>query len=412
LGEENLLSSNERDEHKAIEFLQPTPQRNLREYQEEIRRKIVEWIDNRNEDSAIITLPTGAGKTAVTMSAIVDSIAQRKISRIIWVAEKKELCLQARSAFIETFHLRYSDEENVPEIIAIIDMFDASNPDENLIYQMLDRNTPFIVIATPDQLSNRLNTRNGDVSAMIGNISLMVVDEAHRAMDEFNRIWEEIKPQRKLGITATPRQNYYEFFRRIIRPNETFNLNENTMEQHLQREGVLSRTLGPEVWAISEYMLSAHNLETEEVAPSESHLDPHRMTTTIENIQRILNAGEVNSILVFIGRVEQGRFYSAILNRMMGEDISECVWADGMSRADRRKTVNRFRNGNLRVLFNVDLLREGFDAPNIDCIILGTNIQNDLTRKQMIGRGLRGEASENGTETCKIIEIIGTRDLT
>ena len=82
------------------------------------------------------------------------------------------------------------------------------------------------------------------------------------------------------------------------------------------------------------------------------------------------------------------------------------VWGD-MPSPERRNIISMFRDGNIDVLFSINLLREGFDAPNVDCVIMANNTidQNSQSYKQKIGRGLRGPES-GGTEFCKIIHIV------
>ena len=54
------------------------------------------------------------------------------------------------------------------------------------------------------------------------------------------------------------------------------------------------------------------------------------------------------------------------------------------------------------------MLREGFDSPNIDSVYLAMiNNPNQTSARyiQMVGRGLRGTASEGGTESCHVVTI-------
>ena len=74
-----------------------------------------------------------------------------------------------------------------------------------------------------------------------------------------------------------------------------------------------------------------------------------------------------------------------------------------MNTAQRHAVLQQFRDGIIDVLFNVRMLREGFDSPNINGVYLAM-IQNPEPTStkyiQMVGRGLRGTASEGGTEFC------------
>lgn len=58
-------------------------------------------------------------------------------------------------------------------------------------------------------------------------------------------------------------------------------------------------------------------------------------------------------------------------------------------KAEREATINRFRSGKIRVLFNVRVLSTGFDYTGIDCIILGISTASIALYYQIIGRATR-----------------------
>lgn len=70
----------------------------------------------------------------------------------------------------------------------------------------------------------------------------------------------------------------------------------------------------------------------------------------------------------------------------------------------RVDAIEQFRNGNLDVLCNFDVLSAGFDAPKIDCVFIGRPIKSTLLYTQMIGRGMRGTKS-GGTEDVILVDI-------
>jgi len=68
----------------------------------------------------------------------------------------------------------------------------------------------------------------------------------------------------------------------------------------------------------------------------------------------------------------------------------------------RRDAIARFRSGELRVLTNVNVLTEGFDAPETNCILLLRPTQSWSLYAQMVGRGLR---TAPGKEDCAVIDV-------
>ena len=79
----------------------------------------------------------------------------------------------------------------------------------------------------------------------------------------------------------------------------------------------------------------------------------------------------------------------------------EAGHADGSSGKFRAGTVEAFKRGDLRVLCNVNLFTEGFDAPETDCVILLRPTQSRALWCQMIGRGLR---TAPGKTDCLILD--------
>ena len=71
-------------------------------------------------------------------------------------------------------------------------------------------------------------------------------------------------------------------------------------------------------------------------------------------------------------------------------------------RDERIKTLEAFRDGDIRVLFNVMILTEGYDCPEIDCVLLARPTKYPHLLTQMIGRGTR---RAKGKSDCLIIDV-------
>ena len=66
--------------------------------------------------------------------------------------------------------------------------------------------------------------------------------------------------------------------------------------------------------------------------------------------------------------------------------------------------IDAFKRNRIQVLTNFGVLTTGFDAPNIDVVIIARPTTSIVLYSQMIGRGLRG-AAVGGTESCEVIDI-------
>jgi DNA repair protein RadD len=68
-----------------------------------------------------------------------------------------------------------------------------------------------------------------------------------------------------------------------------------------------------------------------------------------------------------------------------------------MGKVEREKIIADFKTGQIRFLFNANLLTTGFDAPHIDCIIMLRPTKSTGLYVQIMGRGLRKHQSKENT---------------
>ncbi|KAL7419799.1 putative ATP-dependent helicase IRC3 [Cryptotrichosporon argae] len=73
--------------------------------------------------------------------------------------------------------------------------------------------------------------------------------------------------------------------------------------------------------------------------------------------------------------------------------------------AARRRTIRAFGAGEFPVLVNCEVLTEGTDIPEIDCIILARPTRSRNLLMQMVGRGLR-TSPETAKANCYLIDIV------
>lgn len=85
--------------------------------------------------------------------------------------------------------------------------------------------------------------------------------------------------------------------------------------------------------------------------------------------------------------------------------ISAAAISGSTSRVARRYFLDRFQQGDIRVLCNHSVLTTGFDAPKTDMILIARQVFSPVRYMQMVGRGLRGEKN-CGTASCRIMTVI------
>jgi ATP-dependent helicase IRC3 len=77
---------------------------------------------------------------------------------------------------------------------------------------------------------------------------------------------------------------------------------------------------------------------------------------------------------------------------------AESIWGDDPARAEK---LAFHRKGSLRVLCNCSILTEGYDDPNIGCIVMARPTKSNLLFVQMAGRGTRLQAGINNLHEAK-----------
>ena len=82
---------------------------------------------------------------------------------------------------------------------------------------------------------------------------------------------------------------------------------------------------------------------------------------------------------------------------------SAVIYGD-MDKRVRAETIERFKAGEIRVIFNVRVLSTGFDYTGIDCIVLGISTASIALYYQIIGRGTRIDTEK---EDCLICDFGG-----
>jgi len=111
--------------------------------------------------------------------------------------------------------------------------------------------------------------------------------------------------------------------------------------------------------------------------------------------------------MAFLPTVDASRRFSNEL-RSLGMESSHL---DGTSGKLRKIAVDAFKAGHTQFLCNVGLFTEGFDCPEVDCVVLLRETKSRALWSQMIGRGLR---SCEGKKDCLILDpmwVSGTHSL-
>lgn len=96
--------------------------------------------------------------------------------------------------------------------------------------------------------------------------------------------------------------------------------------------------------------------------------------------------------------------HAAMLARRFRQAGIEAAAVDsGRETFDNQSRLDDFKLGRLRVLCNVGMLTEGWDCPEVDCLLLCRPTMSPALYVQMVGRGLRPAP---GKRDCLLLDLV------
>ena len=143
--------------------------------------------------NSLVVLPTGLGKTAIALMMAAHRLKTYPNSKIVMLAPTKPLVDQHMQYFME--HLRYHDDDFTL-------LTGAINPEKRK--SLWDKSK--LIFSTPQGLENDIISSRIDLA----NVSLIVFDEAHRAVGDYSYVliasqYQKLsKYPRVLALTASP----------------------------------------------------------------------------------------------------------------------------------------------------------------------------------------------------------------
>ncbi|MGQ4455107.1 DEAD/DEAH box helicase [[Kitasatospora] papulosa] len=387
-----------------VEVPGPTEFPRLHDYQERLAAKVFAMLDRFAPQRGMLSLPTGAGKTRVAAEAVIRWVKSVGAldGPILWIAQTEELCEQA----VQSWSFVWSKVgAESPLTISRLWSTNEAGP-------VGDR--PHLVVATDAKLRNCLDSEG---YAWLRQASLVIIDEAHVAISpQYTQILEQLgltaRETRRhlLGLTATPFRNTNdEETRRLVQRFGGQRLDDGVFPSgdaygELQELGMLAKVdhrqlLGGTIELSHDEKERADRMSLLSKAAEQRLADDH------DRNKRILEEiGEMPSdwpVLVFATSVAHAKFLAA---KLKDRGITAASVDSATSAGERRKSIDDFRRGRVRVLTNYGVLTQGFDAPATRAVVVARPTYSPNVYQQMIGRGLRGPGN-GGKETCLILNV-------
>jgi len=407
---------------KRTEFVDvPGPRSlpDLHDYQQAVVCNVKSMLGNEgeNETRGLVSMPTGSGKTRVAVQAVIEAICDSGLSGgILWVADRDELCEQA----VEAWRQAWASIGPETKSLRISRWWGGQRQPE-----LVDGNQ--VIVATIQTLRARIG--QGSSQQALAGITLLVVDEAHGSIaPSYTQLMKELGLTFRrregepflLGLTATPYRGYNEEeTARLVARYGRNRLDSGAFKSddperviaQLQRMAVLAEA-DHDTIAGARLSLSAEELREieEEKLPwlpkSVEQLiaeDADRTRSIVAAYRsRVVDAIDAAApTLIFATSVEHAKTVAAMLQL---DGVKARAVSGETDAAVRRDVVERFREGDVKVLVNYGVFREGFDAPRTRAIIVARPVYSPNLYFQMIGRGLRGTLN-GGSDRCLILDV-------
>ena len=380
-----------KERYKATEHIDvfETPPE-LFDYQNEVMGELISCIEN-SQDRVLLQLPTGSGKTRIMMEAIQQLTTKNDSPyTVLWLAHSEELLEQAISTFKKVWSSKGTYSATIHRL------YGHYNPNDLLFSNS-------IIFAGLQKIS-RLNINDELFKEIKGNVSLVVVDEAHKSLaNTYERSISELISNNDatlVGVTATPgrsfdtspeNREFAKFFNdNLITPE----LGEDPIKtlQEMEILASINRKIIDTNISISDYEVNSTTLKT---------LGRMKARNIILMDEILLQVKENKPTLVFSCSVEHSRLLAMGLAQ---RGVSAAYVDYTKSSASRRTDIERFQNGEISVLINFGVLTTGFDAPEIQALIIARPTTSLILYSQMIGRGLRG-LRVGGNKEVTVVDV-------
>ena len=317
----------------------------------------------------VVAAATGVGKTYL---AAFDS---KDYARVLFVAHREEILAQAAISF---GNVRNSDD------------YGFFNGKE----KTTDKDVVFASVATLGRTAY-LN----DKYFAPDYFDYLVIDEFHHAVnDQYRRIVDYFKPRFLLGLTATPERldgrNIYEIC--------DYNVPYEISLKDAINKGMLVPFHYYGIYDDTDY--------------SGIHIVRGRYDEKELNETYIGNVHRHDLIYKCYCKYGSRKALGFCCSREHAEEMAKEFSSRGIPSAavyssaagefseDRATAIRMLTNGEIKVIFSVDMFNEGVDIPEVDMVMFLRPTESPVVFLQQLGRGLR---KSRGKEFLNVLDFIG-----
>ena len=350
-----------------------------RPYQQEVLDQLHFERNERGRYKNLVVMATGTGKTIVAALDYRRLVQSGEVKSILFVAHRQEILRQS----VATFRTVMRDG-SFGELFV-----DGEKPVE---WKHVFASVQSIGTMDLEKLA-------------VDSFDMIVVDEFHHASESnasYSRVLQYFKPKYLLGLTATPErsdgQSIFGWFddgisaelrlweaidRQILSPFQYFGIHDNV---DLEAAGISwKRGLGYNTSELS-------NLYTGNDA---------RVALILEQMERYVDDLSQMKAIGFCVSVEHAKYMA---EKFVQAGIPAASVTGDLDSDSRRAALGGLRNGDLKIIFAVDIFNEGVDIPDINTLLMLRPTESATVFIQQLGRGLR--RSENKSYLT-VLDFVG-----
>ena len=302
----------------------------------------------------LVLAATGVGKTYL---AAFDS---QSFERVLFVAHRDEILRQAAESFYNVRHSRdygfFTGREKTTG--------------KSVVFASVS------TLGRPAYLNERYFARDY--------FDYIVIDEFHHAVtDQYRRIIEYFRPEFLLGLTATPDRLDGRSLYELCDYNVPYEIN--------LRDAINKGLLVPfHYYGIYDETVDYSQIRIVKGRYAEEELTGQlTVGTRYELIYRYYCKYRSRRALGFCCSRKHAEQMAKEFCRRNIPAAAVYSDSDGEYAADRSEAVRRLRDGELRVIFSVDMFNEGLDISELDMAMFLRPTESPVVFLQHLGRGLR-----------------------
>lgn len=315
----------------------------------------------------LVVLATGMGKTWLAAFDAKQCLAKS----VLFVAHREEILLQAQATFSLLMNEVSTGLYNGKE----------TNKEAKFIFASVQ------TLGQKGHLT-KFNKKHFDY---------IIVDEFHHASAPvYQQLLAHFQPKFLLGLTATPERSDQADILSLADNNLVF-------ERNLVH-GIEANILAP----FDYHGIYDDSVDYQEIPWRNGKFDPSSINNALATTRR------ADHILKHWSALKQTRTLAFCISKQHADFMAKkfinkgfkavAVYSD--SKVKRNEALTALANGELDVLFSVDMFNEGTDIPAIDTILMIRPSESKILFLQQLGRGLR-LSPKTGKTNLTVLDFIG-----